>query len=463
MSRASKHRILTPKYDPFNAIDTTKMARTGPRRNQWTGPARANTPPAQVDPSEPTIRPAKRRKLDNEHYAQYETPQKSDVQSIVCWEDSKPQEERATRQEIFDHCEVSRTRGFEMIKGMYKKTGDVDTLDLQGTSARRHHNDPTVKENRGRKAMISEEDIKRLEKIIWENGFEGRTLTWNMLAEEAGIPGEKPGEFLSGKTIQRHLGQYGWRHCVACRKSFLSKELKKKRVKWAKDMLAKYPTPKDWYRVRFSDEVHFSFGPQGRLYILRKPGERDCPDCIQEQEQKKKKKGKKRKQDEESDLDYKLHAWAAIGYNFKSELHFYDAGNSNGKMNHITYKEQILEKVVKPWLEHGGGADFVLEEDGDSGHGYGAGSNIVKQWKEDYGLKTYKNSAGSPDLAPIENCWQVPKQYVKKHPHFDLDTLKELAREGWEQLSQETINKWVEEMPRRLQDCINSEGKMTGH
>jgi hypothetical protein len=77
---------------------------------------------------------------------------------------------------------------------------------------------------------------------------------------------------------------------------------------------------------------------------------------------------------EEVDLSYKLHAWAAVGYNFKSKLIFYDAGNSNGKMNHRTYRDQILEPIVKDWLL----ADFVLEEDGDSGHGYGSGNNLVK-------------------------------------------------------------------------------------
>ena len=191
---------------------------------------------------------------------------------------------------------------------------------------------------------------------------------------------------MSAKTIQRALGQLGWRHCVACRKSFLSKKLKDQRVKWARDMLDKYPEPEDWYRVRFSDGVHFSFGPQGRIYILRKPGEHNCPDCIQEQEEKTRKtrSGKRKAKEEEvPDLGYKLHAWAAVGYNFKSGLCFYDAGHSNGKMNHETYRDQILEPIVKPWLA----TDFVLEEDGDSGHGYGSGNNIVKDWKVTHGLE----------------------------------------------------------------------------
>lgn len=47
-------------------------------------------------------------------------------------------------------------------------------------------------------------------------------------------------------------------------------------------MKERYPRPKDWYRVRFSDEVNFGYDPQGKLRIIRKPGEQYCPDCIQE-------------------------------------------------------------------------------------------------------------------------------------------------------------------------------------
>ena len=48
----------------------------------------------------------------------------------------------------------------------------------------------------------------------------------------------------------------------------------------------------------------------------------------------------------------RIHAWGAIGYNFKSELKFYDIpSNSNGKMTQKDYIEQILEPVVKPWID----------------------------------------------------------------------------------------------------------------
>lgn len=59
-------------------------------------------------------------------------------------------------------------------------------------------------------------------------------------------------------------------------------------------------------------------------------------------------------------------------------------GNTNGKLNHKAYIEQILEPAVLLWLVRH--EQFILEEDGDSGHGYSRGKNkrdnAVTKWKQ---------------------------------------------------------------------------------
>lgn len=123
---------------------------------------------------------------------------------------------------------------------------------------------------------------------------------------------------------------------------------------------------------------------------------------------------------------------------------FYNSGNSNGKMTHKYYIDQILEPIVKPQLveDH----RFVLEEDGNSGHGSGHYSwiknllgekietkdkeNLVQQQKRTNSLLFYFNCHSSPNLSPIENCQSGPKSYVNSYIHFDMETTKDYTLQG---------------------------------
>jgi hypothetical protein len=177
--------------------------------------------------------------------------------------------------------------------------------------------------------------------------------------------------------------------------------------------------------------------------------ERNCPDCIQYSGEPKEKDRKR------------FHCWAAIGFDFKSDIYFYNVpGNSNGKMTQRVYIDSILDPIVKPWIQ--AGHDFALEEDGDSGHGPARNGNIVRQWKTQNGLESYFNCASSPDLAPIENCWLPPKQHLRKYPHWDDTTTIELINEGWALVSQDYINKRVLSMPERFKAVIEANRNMTG-
>lgn len=117
---------------------------------------------------------------------------------------------------------------------------------------------------------------------------------------------------------------------------------------WAEVMKERYPRPGDWYRVRFSDELHFGYDPQAKLRIIRKPRERQyCPNYIQED-----------KEPEEKDQ--------------KNAIIF---GPQQAMIPSLRYtlmmcretKESTLIRflgpIAKPWI--GAHHDFVLEEDGD--------------------------------------------------------------------------------------------------
>ncbi|KAL8367198.1 hypothetical protein RB599_010276 [Gaeumannomyces hyphopodioides] len=241
-----------------------------------------------------------------------------------------------------------------------------------------------------------------------------------------------------------------FRSCLSCQRQFLSERAKAKRVEYARRMLESYGSKEDWYHVRFSDETHFGWGPGGRARVLRRPFERDCPDCVQETNELPDEKDMKR-----------VHAWAAVGHNFKSDLVWYNVpSNDNGKMTLKVYRDKILEPVVGQWIRDG--HNFVLEEDNDSGHGTGK-KNIVKTWKEENGLQSYWNCSVSPDIPAIEKAWQAPKNKVGGQPVYNDETVIELAEEAWKDQAQETINGYVDEIPRILSKIIEGEGKMTAH
>lgn len=202
---------------------------------------------------------------------------------------------------------MGHTRGYEIIKS--------DT-------SRRQHN--TGKPDaRGRKSLLSEKDVDRIDEILRTLGIDGRAITWTQLAAAADAPS------VSWRTIQCALSNRGYTKCMACTKTYVSKPLMDKRKAWAKQKRNAYSID-DWKKVCFLDEVY---------------------------------------SDEDLNESYTL------GYNFKSELIFYEVpGNSNGKMNQRVYINSILEPIVKPWLK--AGEDFVLEKNKDSGHG--------SDWKAEY-------------------------------------------------------------------------------
>lgn len=96
----------------------------------------------------------------------------------------------------------------------------------------------------------------------------------------------------------------------------------KDRVGFAHIMLQRYSDPDDWKPVRFSDEVHFGYGPFQTNCIIRTPGQRYSPDCIVEKPPPKEKSTRRE------------YAWAAVGFGFKSHIVLYYAKPSNEKMSH---------------------------------------------------------------------------------------------------------------------------------
>jgi len=84
--------------------------------------------------------------------------------------------------DIFRYNQVSHARGSAILHQNHE---------------RRH----LENETRGRPKILSPADVQKMERIIWQYGFQARALTWQGLALEAGFLN------LSARTIERAMGK----------------------------------------------------------------------------------------------------------------------------------------------------------------------------------------------------------------------------------------------------------------
>lgn len=186
---------------------------------------------------------------------------------------------------------------------------------LNQNTSRRHHNDSEISKTRDRRTMISSRDICEMNRLLQTKDIEERNLTWEQLEWKMSMK-------CSDRTIQRAMRSMKYHKCVVCRKSWVSEILIKKRKTWAEDMLAAHLNKKNWYQVRFNDEVHFEYDSQDKIRIIRKLDERYCQDCIQ-----------KCSAPDEKDVK-RQHCWTAVEHEFKSNIYFYEVSeNTNDKMS----------------------------------------------------------------------------------------------------------------------------------
>ncbi|KAK4096906.1 hypothetical protein N658DRAFT_501080 [Parathielavia hyrcaniae] len=163
-------------------------------------------------------------------------------------------------------------------------------------------------DTRGRKKKLNREALIQIERCIEQGGFDSRTLPWEAIPSAAGLDID-----VSGRTVRRALRELNFRCCIACERQYRSQASKDNQVEYSRAMLEQYPEPKDWYHVRFSDECHFGWGPQGKIWVLRRPWERYCPDCMVEKDAP-----------VEKDLQ-RLHCWAAVGHDVTKSLNLWSA------------------------------------------------------------------------------------------------------------------------------------------
>ena len=102
------------------------------------------------------------------------TPIKARIQGAVDFLEKKGI--KGLNEDVFRANKVSHATGYRILKSRNPRT---------------LVNNPTRKETRGRKKVITPEQIREMEMILENEGLEGRGLTWEQLGMEVGMEATK--------------------------------------------------------------------------------------------------------------------------------------------------------------------------------------------------------------------------------------------------------------------------------
>ena len=115
--------------------------------------------------------------------------------------------------------------------------------------------------------------------------------------------------------------------------------------------------------------------------------------------------------------------------------------------------EAAREIDDKPW---------ILQEDNDKSHGHalpkGLDKSLATTYKDEHQIKTLVHPAQSPDLNPIEACWNILKPRVRRRKWDTLDELKAIIQEEWKAITIKEVQERIREMPERCKKVIKAKG-----
>jgi transposase len=128
-------------------------------------------------------------------------------------------------------------------------------------------------------------------------------------------------------------------------------------------------------------------------------------------------------------------------------------GDPDSPRRGVTTKRYIetLEEYLPTILEH----NSIYMHDNASIHS----AYIVQDWLRDEAIEIMDWPPYSPDLNPIENLWkQLKDEIIRAHPELitmgnsdqAMGYLIDCAKEAWEALKEDMLNKLAEGMQKRV-------------
>ena len=133
-----------------------------------------------------------------------------------------------------------------------------------------------------------------------------------------------------------------------------------------------------------------------------------------------------------------------------------------GSISEESYREHTLP-LIHEWIRENErhNIELYFMQDGAPGH---RARGTLAELRE-RGIRVIFWPPYSPDLNPIENCWNWMKDYIEdkwglqEKPSYD--NLRRYVQEAWDALPNEYWRKLLDSMPARCQAVIDANGMHT--
>lgn len=251
---------------------------------------------------------------------------------------------------------------------------------------------------------------------------------------------------VSKHTIRRVLARAGFHRRVARKVPYLTQKHRQVRLAWAKRL--KRWNQQMFSHIIFSDECYIHLGDRkGRVFVTRRPDEVLLEDCLVPTFKQ---------------SPIRVMVWGCIMDGKKGPLVVLEyPGGKGGGMTSARYQEQVLDRVLIPFhtkVSRERGCAF-FQQDNASSHM----SKSTRNWFRSHQIPIFSHPASSPNMNPIEGVWHELKHIIRASPNppTSLHSLKTAIHAAWDELSIETVNKYVGTMEQRIQAIIHVRGGHT--
>lgn len=209
---------------------------------------------------------------------------------------------------------------------------------------------------------------------------------------------------------------------------------RRQRLQWARRHLRWNRA--QWATVLFTDEKRFKlYNSDGRKRIYRRRGERFSDPCVIR-------------------TDHygggSIMVWAGMSLLMKTPLVVI-----NGNLTARKYQTDVLNPVVVPIVRQN--RNTVLMQDGAPPHTARTTTALIRNNR----INVLDWPSKSPDLNPIENVWSQLSRKVYQNQPQNLQHLRQIIINEWNNLPQRFFRNFVMSMRARCQACVRANGGYT--